>query len=96
MRKHGKSLFPENDICYICGRQGTEVHHVFFGPLRHKSEEWGMTVRLCRCHHESSPQGVHGGNRLLDLRLKRDAQKRFESAHGHELFMQEFGRNYLE
>lgn len=94
--KYSKSLFPENDICYVCGRHGTEIHHVFFGPYRSKSERWGLKVRLCRTHHESIPYGVHGGNRELDLRLKKDAQARFEQRYGHGKFMQEFNRNYLE
>lgn len=54
-----------------------------------------MKVRLCREHHEGTPNGVHGGNRALDLRLKAEAQRKFEELHGHEMFMEEFGRNYL-
>ena len=79
----------------MCGRPGAEIHHIFYGPYRSKSEKWGMKVGLCREHHEGRPNGVHGGNRALDLKLKAEAQRKFEELHGHEMFMEEFGRNYL-
>lgn len=43
--------------CYLCGGYGTSIdpldrHHVFFGPLRKKSERYGLTVYLHhgKCH----------------------------------------------
>lgn len=42
-----------------------------------------------------SDEGVHF-NKELDLKLKIMAQKNFEQRYSHEMYMQLFGRNYLE
>ena len=41
-----------------------------------------------------SNHGVHA-DKDLDLRIKRETQMRFEELYGHEIFMKEFGKNYL-
>lgn len=41
-----------------------------------------------------SDHGVHFDTEV-DNRLKRETQARFEQLHGHEKFMQVFGKNYL-
>lgn len=38
--------------------------------------------------------GVHF-NKELDTRLKHEAQAAFEKIHGHQKFMDVFGKNYL-
>ena len=95
MAKYSESIFGKSRSCWVCGRSDAEIHHIFYGPLRSKSEKWGLKVCLCRTHHENSGTGVHGGNRELDIELKQEAQKRFEAKYGHEKFMEEFGRNWL-
>ena len=82
-------------ICEICGRWGTERHHVFFGTAnRRKSEQWGMVADLCPYCHRLDKTAVHRC-RVTDLALRRKYQKKFEDEHSRERFMQEFGRNYL-
>ncbi len=86
-------------ICYVCERVGhTHEHHVFYGTAnRSLSEKYGLKVHLCFMHHEGTPMGVHGGNRELNLKLRCEAQRAFESQHGsREEFMKIFGKNYLE
>ena len=84
----------DTDYCYICGRYGTEIHHVFFGTANRKlSDKYGMTVGLCYNHHRGK-NGVHQ-NRELDLMLKREAQKLFISKYPKSDFMAIFGKNYL-
>ena len=39
---------------------------------------------------------MHGGNHELDIRLKQEAERLFESKYSRELFRQEFGRFYTE
>lgn len=82
--------------CEICKyRRAEHRHHVFFGTAnRRKSEKWKMVAKLCLMCHEIEPTSVHRC-RETDLMLKRKYQAIFEAEHGHELFMQEFGRNYL-
>ena len=58
------------------------------------SERFGMVADLCHYCHNEPPNGVHH-NRENDLRLKREYQAIFEAQHGHDAFMQVFGRNYL-
>lgn len=90
------SILQTDRHCWVCGKlTELEEHHVFFGPKRQLSEKYGLKVYLCPEHHRYQPSGVHGGNRELDLRLKRFAQKRFEDRFGHELFMKVFGRNWI-
>lgn len=90
-----KSIMSNDHVCYICGTPlNIHRHHVFFGPNRHNSEEWGCWVYLCAYHHNTSNRGVHF-DRLLDVAIKRRTQAEFERLHGHEKFMEVFGKNWL-
>ena len=94
--KRTTSILQRDRHCWKCGKlEGLEEHHVFYGPNRMNSERFGLKVFLCATHHRNQPEGVHGGNKALDLELKRMAQKRFEDLFGHELFMKVFKRNWL-
>lgn len=81
--------------CYVCGRYGTEIHHVFYGVGNRKlSTKYKLLVGLCYDHHRGNV-GVHGGNRELDMELKRMAQRRFNEVYAESDFLAVFGRNYL-
>ncbi len=45
-------------------------------------------------HHETGKEAVHK-NAAVDLILKQIGQKTFEERFSHEMFMVEFGKNYL-
>lgn len=83
--------------CFICQSTiNVEKHHIFYGTSNRKNaDKYGLTVHLCRFHHRDKKQGVHF-DRDLDRELKKLAQKMFERKHGHERFMEVFGKNYLE
>lgn len=86
-------------ICYVCDRNGeTQLHHIFYGTANRKmAERYGLKVYLCLNHHTASAEAIHQGNRDLDIRLKQEAQRAFESRHGSRTrFMELFGKNYLE
>ena len=84
----------DTDYCFVCGRYGTEIHHVFFGnPNRKLSDKYGLVIGLCYEHHRGN-SGVHR-NRELDLKMKRMAQKVFEQTYPERDFLAVFGRNYL-
>ncbi|MEG7531420.1 MAG: hypothetical protein RSF83_08490 [Hungatella sp.] len=93
-----KSILEERECrtCYVCGQYGqVEEHHIFYGSAnRKKSEQWGLKVHLCRVHHRDYKLGVHGGNKDLDMQLKRTGQQAFEQLHSRKEFMKEFGKNY--
>lgn len=74
--------------------QELERHHIFFGnPGRRLSEQYGCWVWLTGEEHRGR-RGPHM-NYSVNLRLKRECQVKFESIHGHEKFMEVFGRNYI-
>ena len=90
-----KSIMQTEKECYITHSPlNLHKHHILFGPFRSKSEHYGLWVYLRYDWHIQTPYAVHN-DRELDLKLKREAQKRFECLYGHELWMQEFKRNYL-
>lgn len=92
---YSKSIIQEDmDYCYVCGRYGTEIHHVFFGNANRKlSERYGCVVGLCAEHHKGNT-GVHQ-NKELDLTIKRVAQREFMNHNPNTDFLAVFGRNYL-
>lgn len=88
-------LQDDMQYCYVCGRYGTEIHHVFYGVGNRKlSTKYKLLVGLCYDHHRGNV-GVHGGNRELDMELKRMAQRRFNEVYAESDFLAVFGRNYL-
>ena len=52
-KKHGKSIMPAYGGCWLCRflddddrKKVTEVHHIYFGPNRSKSEEYGYNCEM--------------------------------------------------
>lgn len=85
-------------VCALCGRKGMlEDHHVFSGPFRQKSEQYGLKVGLCgdSCHR-NGPRSAHGCRETADS-LKQHWQIKFMQEHQYSVhdFIQAFGRNYL-
>ena len=90
-----ESIIPggaDRSKCYLCWRPDPEHrHHLLHGSRRQKAEEYGLTVWICwKCHKLLHDKGEH------DLELERVAQRVFEKRYGHELWMREFGKDYLE
>ena len=92
---HSSIIQEDMDYCFECGRYGTEVHHVIYGTANRKlSDRYGLVVGLCYNHHRGK-QGVHNGNKELDMKLKRIGQKAFMEHYPEADFLAVFGRNYL-
>lgn len=95
-----ESVIQSEKACYLCGRNGNsdrlEEHHIFNKSERKFSEKYGLKVWLCgeRCHRNGK-YAVHRCNETA-VRLKREAQEKFEETHTREEFMQIFGKNYLD
>lgn len=89
-------------VCFLCGlpaqwNDQLDRHHIFGGPFRKKSEQYGLVVFLhhCRCHLYGR-NAVHV-NRESMLYVKRVGQRKLmEEGWTLERFIQEFGKNYLE
>ena len=99
MKKHYTKGMPSviHNVrqCWVCKSANVEEHHVFFGRNRNNAERYGYKVWLCPKHHRGRPDGVHGGNRELDLRLKRIGQRHFERMFDREKFIEVFGKSYI-
>lgn len=91
-----KSILQDDEKhCYLTGRAGTlHKHHIYPGYSRQKSEDHGFFVFLTPELHNMSSEGVHF-NHELDLRLRRECQRKYEEAHSREEFMKIIGRSYL-
>lgn len=78
---------------------GLHKHHFVygrFGAFRKAAEHYGLWAYVCETrHHEHGPEAPHV-NKEVDMHLKRIAQRAFEERYDHELWMKEFGKNYLE
>lgn len=84
--------------CFLCGRYGLmESHHIFSGPNRKLSEEYGLKVLLCgeSCHRN----GKNAAHRCKEtaLMLHQYGQRKYMKEQGAsiEQFISIFGRNYL-
>jgi len=91
-----KSIMQNEKECYVTGSMyDLHKHHVFSGTAnRRKSEQWGCWIWLRSDYHNLSNHSVHV-DRELDLRIKRETQRRFEELYGHDLFVKEFGKSWL-
>ena len=79
--------------CYLTGCQsGLDRHHIYGGPNRSISEQWGCWVWLKHDLH----MRLHDKDKALDKRLKQDCQNAFEAKYGHDQFMKLFLKNYLD
>ena len=98
-----KSILQEdNGICFLCRLKGdsheqfTHEHHVIYGTSGRKlSEKYGLKLYLCPGHHEFGKEAVHK-NKETRILLEKCAQLVFINLYGQELWMQIFGKNYLE
>nr|DAJ88657.1 MAG TPA: Recombination enhancement function protein nuclease, DNase, HYDROLASE.4A [Caudoviricetes sp.] len=103
--RHPVSILHDKNsrTCYLCVMlhdnwneyRILDEHHVFGGPNRKNSEEYGLKVYLCHDHHIYGPEAVHNNARIRH-ELQRIAQREFEKRYGHAKFMETFGRNYLD
>lgn len=96
-RSHPASILgSRKGRCYLCGRYTqTEEHHIFGGPNRALSEEYGLKVYLCLECHQFGPHAVHRDPAVMD-ELHKMGQEAFENEVGsREKFRKIFGRSWL-
>ena len=88
--------------CWLCGRNGNgeplELHHIFGGANRRKSEHYGACVYLCanRCHR-NGPEAVHR-NAETNRRLHEWGQEKLMRENGWSIedFRRVFGKSYVD
>ena len=60
MAKRLKSVFTDDmEHCYFTGSPNCHRHHIFYGPYRKKSEEYGFVIPLAPHLHEFTPEGIY-------------------------------------
>lgn len=92
-----KSIISNERRCFICGScRNLELHHVFGGANRKRSDKDGLTVYLCHYCHNEPPNGVHH-NKAINDQLKMITQKRWQAAYNKtkDDFIKSYGKNYL-
>lgn len=79
--------------CSMCGRYDyLDMHHIFNGAYRTKSEKYGAYTYICRRCHE----GVHKDAQLRKaLKAKYQLKIMKHNEWSVEQFIKEFGKNYL-
>lgn len=92
-----KSIFSQDpEICYLCGkRNASDVHHIFEGSNRSASDEYGLTIRICReCHMYIH----HFPKSKTAVELKKYAQKKAMEHYGWSIeeWIEKFGKDYRE
>lgn len=93
------SILQTEKKCFICGKNGgawgLDLHHVYFGSLRKKSDKYGLTVWLC--HDTCHLNGAHK-NARINRKLQAYAQKKAMAMYEWDIaeFIKEFYKNYLE
>lgn len=89
------SIVQKEKVCLVCHTtQNLESHHIFPGPRKHLSEEYGLKAWLCHEHHT----GIHGVHfdKVFMQELKELGQMVFTEKYGDALFFERFGKNYLK
>lgn len=86
------SIITDNlNVCYICKRRKKDdLNEVFEGSNRQMSMKYGLVIPVCReCHTQ------YDLDKELRAEYQIEAQQIFEEIHSHELFMQEFKKDYI-
>ena len=90
-----KSIIQSRKECYVTGCEyGIDAHHCFKGSRRKKADKYGLIVYLRHDIHMAMHDHCKPYENL-ENELKQVAQKAFEKYYSRDLFMQEFGANYL-
>lgn len=84
--------------CYLTNSTncGLVRHEIYYGlKNRNIAKKNGFWVYLIPAIHNMRKDSVHQ-NKELDLRLKRECQKKFEEMHTRDEFIALIGKSYLE
>ena len=104
-KKHPKSILQSKELrcCYLCMHRGDDSvkrnlqeHHIYGGPNRALSEEYGLKVYLCPEDHLWGKDSVHNNPMGDNNRyLQEQGQRAFERRYPELSFREIFGKNYI-
>lgn len=93
-----QSILQTEKACYLSGYSGSglDKHHIFFGANRKISEDNGFWVWLRHdLHIAGSSYATPHNSRNIDLYLKRECQRVYETSHTREEFIGLIGYHIL-
>ena len=90
-----KSILTDNfSVCYFCGQPRQHIHHIMNAANKKKAEKFGLLLPVCFVCHSKIHDGT-SEDELNMLVVRQLGQRKFEEIYSRELWMQEFGKNYL-
>ena len=93
MAKKLKSIITKDlEHCFICGAPDPQIHHIFNGAMKRKSEKYGLLLPLCMRHH-TGDEGVHTDPDKMK-ETKAFGQAMFELYYPELDFLEIFKKNY--
>ena len=107
MAREKSILSDENEPqCFICNTtMMLEVHHIYNGPYRSKSDKDGCWCYLCAYHHRESNNAIHRNPeraRWLKAYTQRKWEQRYieskpaiPKADARQAFMRMYGKSYI-
>lgn len=95
LKREYRSVFGPAGVCAVTGEKEHIVpHHIFSGPYKKASEEYGFILFLRRDWHTGQIYSIHE-DREFDLRIKRKCEEYYLSlGRSREDFIREFGQWY--
>ena len=83
-------LTNDMDYCFLCGKPRQHIHHCMNAANPKKTEKYGLLIPVCsKCH-----SWIHDKDDNMKF-VRQIAQRKFEEKYSRELWMEEFGKNYL-
>lgn len=88
--------------CWLCGANGAgehlDMHHIFGGAYKTKSEKYGLLVPLCHetCHIFGRYAVHHNAETMRCLRQWGQDKVMRDQGWTTEDFIREFGKNYFD
>ena len=91
-----KSILTDDlSVSYLSGRPAECIHHIYGGNGRRKiSEREGFIIPLTHDEHNMTDTSIHF-NKELDLKIKRECQRKYEETHSRDDFIRLINRSYL-
>lgn len=91
MEKLFSIITEDLDHCYLCGGQRHQFHHCMNTKVgKKKSEKYGLMMPVCyKCHSKIHDKDDNS------IQIKKLAQRKFETIYQRDLWVKEFGKNYL-
>lgn len=91
-RNRKSILQNDTERCFVCSRKvHLDKDEAFGGSNRQTSIKWNLIYYLCRMCH-----GKKDIDKELRQKLHNHAKEAFIEKYGEELFLKEFGKNYIE